>query len=448
MNTKTSDQGTEVLTRQGRGVMPAARGVYAASACDREGTLAKATLVDCPRSKRSEDRYLVSPNGAGPYQPRAKRSAALGWMAKWNLALKGRSMGGRVRGNGAPRQGFAASPTPTQGDALGWNSIAPLGLNTRARCAPLERGLYAASACERRGVLELAETFAGRTSKRPEGRAPARRTHSKLWFLLLFILHNSSFILSAYPPAPHHLFYGMVRDEYGSPIAAGAEVILETLGGVQIKTTVIPNLEPGVNYRLAVPMDAGITSDLYKPTALRPTVPFLIRVRIGTVNYLPIEMIGDMSRMGQPGQRTLLNLTLGEDTDGDGLPDAWERLLNPDLTQVRPGDDSDRDGMTNRQEYLAGTYAFDPKDGFTLNILRLNNGVPVLEFTAIRGRTYTLQGSPDLKTWTTQSFRIPAEGATAPTRASYPAADVRKLQIEAIADAGQPVPRFFRLLTQ
>ena len=289
-----------------------------------------------------------------------------------------------------------------------------------------------------------------RTTKRPEGRAPARRARPQHWLLFLFVILHSSFIIpvSAYPPAPHHLFYGMVRDEFGSPIAAGAEVILETLSGVQIKTTVIPNLEPGVNYRLAVPMDAGITSDLYKPTALRPTVPFLIRVRIGTVNYLPIEMIGDMSRMGQPGQRTRLNLTLGEDTDGDGLPDAWERLINPDISKVRPGDDSDKDGMTNLQEYLAGTYAFDPKDGFTLNIVRVNNGAPVLEFTAIRGRTYTLQGSPDLKTWTTQSFRIPAEGADAPTRASYPAADVRKIQIESISADGQPVPRFFRLMTQ
>ena len=311
---------------------------------------------------------------------------------------------------------------------------------------PVERGVHAASACEPRGALAITTLSSCRTSKRPKGRAPQRR--AILWLLLGFILHNSSFILSAYPPAPHHLFYGMVRDEFGSPIAAGAEVILETLSGVQIKTTVIPNLEPGVNYRLAVPMDAGITSDLYKPTALRPTVPFRIRVRIGTVNYLPIEMIGDMSRMGQPGQRTLLNLTLGEDTDGDGLPDAWERLLNPDLTKVRPGDDSDRDGLTNLQEYLAGTYAFDPKDGFTLNIVRLNNGAPVLEFTAIRGHTYTLQGSPDLKSWTTQSFRIPAEGADAPVRGNYPAADVRKLQIEGISDVGQPVPRFFRLMTQ
>ncbi|GDY22065.1 hypothetical protein LBMAG56_34120 [Verrucomicrobiota bacterium] len=238
----------------------------------------------------------------------------------------------------------------------------------------------------------------------------------------------------------------MVRDEFGSPIAAGAEVILETLAGVQIKTTVIPNLEPGVNYRLAVPMDAGVTSDLYKPTALRPTVPFLIRVRIGTVNYLPIEMIGDMSRMGQPGQRTLLNLTLGEDTDGDGLPDAWERLINPDLTKVRPGDDSDKDGLTNLQEYLTGTYAFDPKDGFTLKIARMNGSAPVLAFTAITGRTYTLLGAPDLKSgWTQLEFKESAAAAGA-TMASYAAANVRLMEIEHRQPTNAPAIRFFKLM--
>ena len=73
---------------------------------------------------------MVSPNGAMTCQPRAKRSAALGWIAKINPALKGRTTGGAARGNGSPLQGLSASPTPTQGDALGWYMTAPLGLNT------------------------------------------------------------------------------------------------------------------------------------------------------------------------------------------------------------------------------------------------------------------------------------------------------------------------------
>src|SRR5512140_3058312 len=78
--------------------------------------------------------------------------------------------------------------------------------------------------------------------------------------------------LMAYPPAPCHTLYGMVRDEYGNPLAlAKAEVILETVTGVRLKTEVIPQLTPDANYRLQVPMDAGLTADAYKPTALRPT---------------------------------------------------------------------------------------------------------------------------------------------------------------------------------
>ena len=74
--------------------------------------------------------FIFSPNGAMTYQPRAKRRAALGCIATWTLALKGRPMGGAGRGDGSPLQGLSASPTPTQGDALGWYMAAPLGLTT------------------------------------------------------------------------------------------------------------------------------------------------------------------------------------------------------------------------------------------------------------------------------------------------------------------------------
>ena len=80
------------------------------------------------------DGYVFSPNGAAPFQPRAERSAALGSIANGNPALKGRSMDGAARGNGSPLQGFGAYPTPTQGDALGWDGAAPLGLNRNFRC--------------------------------------------------------------------------------------------------------------------------------------------------------------------------------------------------------------------------------------------------------------------------------------------------------------------------
>ena len=84
----------------------------------------------------------------------------------------------------------------------------------------------------------------------------------------------------AYPPAPHHVVYGLVRDQYGTPLdVSGSQVILATASGRQLTTKVLYT-DPGVNYRMEVPMDAGLTSDLYKATAMQPTMPFQIKVII------------------------------------------------------------------------------------------------------------------------------------------------------------------------
>jgi hypothetical protein len=256
----------------------------------------------------------------------------------------------------------------------------------------------------------------------------------------------------AYPPAPDHLFYGVVRDEMGNPLTTqSAEILLETTSGIQLKTQVIPGLQAGVNYQLKVPMDSGITADLYKPTALRPTVPFRIKVRIGQTVYLPIEMKGDFAHLGQPGQRTRLDLTLGEDANGNGLPDAWERALlqvGGGTGAIRPEDDFDGDGLSNLEEYIAGTYAFDSQDGFALKINRTENQAIQLSFMAIRGRTYSIVGSADFHTWIPVQFRIPANGADAPFVTDYYASDVRVLRVEVLSPADQPSMRFFNLIVQ
>lgn len=270
------------------------------------------------------------------------------------------------------------------------------------------------------------------------------------WLVLALLLGVVAFDRPAhsYPPAPFHLFYGMLRDEYGTPInVTGAEVILETSSGVQVKTKVNPGIETAANYRLEVPMDAGLLAAPYQPTALRPLVPFRVKVRIAGVTYLPIEMVGDYVNLGQPGQRTRLNLTLGEDRNGDGLPDAWQRLINPDITQVKPGADAGN-GLTYLQTYYAGTYAVDPKNGFALSILGLTNGVPLLEFLAVTGRTYTLLGSRDLKTWSAVAFRIPADGTNAPRRASYVTDAVKTVRLEAASEGADLPPTYFRLMLQ
>jgi len=259
--------------------------------------------------------------------------------------------------------------------------------------------------------------------------------------------------LHAFPPAPHHQVYGVVRDELGNPLTGrGAEVLLEAGGQVLARTSVLPGMEPGANYRLAIPLDSGATTDTYKPTALRPTVPFRMRVRIGQTIYLPLEMTGVASLLTRPAGNSRVDLTLGEDSDGDGLPDAWERalmqILGGDLTlaDIRPEDDSDGDGMSNLDEYLAGTYAFDPADGFVLTIAAMSDGQPQLEFTAIRGRSYSIRGSDDMRSWTPVTFTLAGEISDSPGRSVYQATETRPLRAQPAPPAdGAPAWRFFKL---
>jgi hypothetical protein len=136
-------------------------------------------------------------------------------------------------------------------------------------------------------------------------------------------------------------------------------------------------------------------------------------------------------------------------------PDAWEQMLitmlglNVTLADIRPGDDSDHDGMSNLNEYLAGTYAFDPTDVFRLALVPRAGALPLLQFKVIGPRTYTVYGSTDLQTWDPIQLRVPADGPDAPSLPNYPATDVRTLQVEPVVSPGLLTSNyFFRVLVQ
>lgn len=259
--------------------------------------------------------------------------------------------------------------------------------------------------------------------------------------------------LHAFPPAPHHTIYGQIRDELGNPLTlASARVILETLSGVQVSSPLSPLLATGFNYELRVPMDAGLTAEPYKPTALRPTVAFKISVRLGNTTYLPIEMRGDYANLGEPAGRTRIDLTLGEDLDGDGLPDAWERALlaaaggEQGLEDINGGDDFDGDGLSNLDEYLAGTYAFDPADGFALTLTGSDGAAATLEFLGLRHRTYALFGSSDLTQWQPLPFRVLPADESSSERQQYRPTDTALVRLQVAP--GTAAMRFFKLMVQ
>jgi hypothetical protein len=260
--------------------------------------------------------------------------------------------------------------------------------------------------------------------------------------------------MHAFPPAPYHQIEGMVRTALGEPLyVQGATVVFETAAGVSIQGYIAENPKPGINYQLRIPMDAGLTEDAYKATALKPWVPFTMKVKVGDWTYLPMEMSGSFARLGEPTGVSLINLTLGVDLDGDGLPDEWELLLAESLggdlgiADILPGDDPDADGMSNLAEYQAGTYAYDPEDGFRLNMVLADGGSSLLEFMVIRGHRYTLYTSTDLEEWAPAVFRIPAKADGLDVYRTYLAEDVGILRVQVATPEGEPEPKYFKVFS-
>lgn len=235
----------------------------------------------------------------------------------------------------------------------------------------------------------------------------------------------------AFPPAPFFTLYGTVRDEQGQALQLDGDVVVFYKNGVEVlRQNISEDSQYDQNYQIRIRMDmqrAGTVN--YSDLANATGTPFTVAILIHNIPYYPIEM-SVAHAVGKPGERVRLDLTLGVDSDGDGLPDAWEQAqlfaagVQPgpngwDLSLITRDGDFDHDGRTNYEEYVAGTYATDPSDHLDLRIAGKTTLSAHLQFFAIYGKTYTLEASTDLKNWSLISFY-----PSSPDAAAVPDSDV------------------------
>lgn len=203
----------------------------------------------------------------------------------------------------------------------------------------------------------------------------------------------------------------MVRDEYGNALQLdGASVVFSKNGQQVLRVPIQASSLLNQNYQIRLRMDMQRAGTIkYNDLAQNAGEQFTLSIRINDILYQPIEM-STPPAVGKPGERIRLNLTLGVDSDGDGIPDAWKISqlyaagIMPDENGWRfdllpRNGDFDGDGISNYLEYIAGTYATDSSDYLSLKLVNKQQSSVRLSFYSIIGKTYSLEASSDLKNW-------------------------------------------------
>jgi len=123
-----------------------------------------------------------------------------------------------------------------------------------------------------------------------------------------------------------------------------------------------------------------------------------------SIEQLP-GLEGELGFQVDYGPKSVVIRVVGTgDSDGDGLPDAWEEQFFGDATSADPDADGDGDGARNLAEYIADTVPTNGNSVLRLEIMSETSSPDrVLTFDASSRRAYTLEFNPviDPLGWTT-----------------------------------------------
>ncbi|MEI8045409.1 MAG: hypothetical protein WCL11_28630 [Verrucomicrobiota bacterium] len=235
---------------------------------------------------------------------------------------------------------------------------------------------------------------------------------NRVWLLLLAgCLLPLAAPVPAGVPQPMFFFYGEARDAFGWPFQKGASATVVARQGTNdcASYTIQGPLYPGVNFVLPLYLQDANANVAYSDKAVRPgsTVQILL-IQDGVTQDLMGASGGYV--VGDAGRFSNIILTAGTDTDHDGLPDAWERELiayldDPryaTISDINPNDDPDGDGVSNMNEFLAGTFAFLRDDFLRIENYGASATFFGLGFLSVPGKAYSVAQSTNLAagTWT------------------------------------------------
>lgn len=249
--------------------------------------------------------------------------------------------------------------------------------------------------------------------------------------ILLGILGIVSGVFAATPDNPVQVLFpysiaGRVVNYDNVAYDAKSDVTLTVrnqAGNVLAKSRVFtPGGISAWNYRLDVPIATKASGGYAAPGDV------LSLTATDAKGFVYTGLIsGDAAKVGKAGETATVRVMLADDTNGNGVADTYERSKEYEMWlkgisgDFDPKADYDGDGVSNFDEYLAGTDPFDAKDFFRVRsaegLAENDADVIALTFEANAGRSYVVNESEHLDAkkakWNRGAFRLdPKKSAT------------------------------------
>ncbi len=203
--------------------------------------------------------------------------------------------------------------------------------------------------------------------------------------------------LHAATPMPSLIFFGTLSDEFGWPYQSDVVVDVYAEGLKIMSQEITPALGRDYTFVLRVPYGSPGGAD-YSPDVVTPGDN--VSIKIATLDR-SVTLISTNFVCNLPaGSVVNFNAAAGADSLGDGLPDElrrwiWSNLGKGEAFQsynYRGEDDSDGDGVSNLDEYLAGTDPANAADSLNVYVSKSPRAdLAQLTFYSVPGKVYLIE---------------------------------------------------------